>query len=189
MPNSIYPIYSLLDVDPYNKGVFRNDSDTYKKAIEFYSNPNHVKDYNDAYSEVRGRKMAPTLSAIGSLISLIPHGAAKIIGGLMQVPDIYYDAKDFANDPSSTNGIHLALDGLQFVPGLTKYVRDDILGIPGFIDDGYTAVTGRDGLEDIQGIKKKIQIKKKVQGIKDGLKGIQGIKKKVQSKKPITKKK
>lgn len=90
----------------------------------------------------------------------------------MQIPDIYYDAKDFANDPSSTNGIHLALDGLQFVPGLTKYVRDDILGIPGIIDDGYTAVTGRDGLEDIKGIKKKIQIKKKVQ-----------------SKKPITKKK
>lgn len=143
-----------------------------KKAIQFYSNPNHVKDYNDAYSEVRGRKIAPTLSAIGSLISLIPHGAAKIIGGLMQISDIYYDAKDFANDPSSTNGIHLALDGLQFVPGLTKYVRDDILGIPGIIDDGYTAVTGRDGLEDIKGIKKKIQIKKKVQ-----------------SKKPITKKK
>lgn len=171
MPNPIYPIYSLLDVDPYNKGVFSNDSD-HRKAIEFYANPNHAQEYYDAYSEARMRKMAPTLSTIGSLISLIPHGAAKIIGGLMQLPDIYYDTKDFANDPSTKNGIHLALDGLQFVPGLTKFVRDDILGIPGLIDDGYTAVTGRDGIEDIQGIKKKIQIKKKVQ-----------------SKKPITKKK
>lgn len=35
MPNSIYPIYSLLDVDPYNKGLFRNDSDTYKKLYNF----------------------------------------------------------------------------------------------------------------------------------------------------------
>ena len=90
----------------------------------------------------------------GEGIVLIPYPAAKAIGLGLQIPDIYYDTKDFINNPSLKNGIHLGLDAIQFIPGLTKFVGDDILGIPGMIDDGYTAVTGRDGLEDIQGVKK-----------------------------------
>ena len=94
------------------------------------------------------------MSAIGGGIALIPYPAAKAIGLGLQIPNIYYDTKDFINNPSLKNGIHLGLDAIQFIPGLTKFVGDDILGIPGMIDDGYTAVTGRDGLEDIQGVKK-----------------------------------
>lgn len=154
------PIFSLQDVDPYNQGLMSNDPNTHKKAKEFYANSNHVRDYNRAYSEARGRRMAPAMSAIGGGIALIPHPAAKAIGLGLQIPDIYYDTKDFINNPSLKNGIHLGLDAVQFVPGLTKFVGDDILGIPGMIDDGYTAITGRDGLEDIQGVKKKVQGKK-----------------------------
>lgn len=62
MPN---PIFSLQDVDPYNQGLMHNDPNVRKKAQEFYANPNHAKDYNRAYSEARGRKMAPVMSAIG----------------------------------------------------------------------------------------------------------------------------
>lgn len=132
---------------------------THKKAKEFYTNPNHVRDYNRAYSEARGRRMAPAVSDIGG-ISLIPHPAAKAIGLGLQIPDIYYDTKDFINNPSLRNGIHLGLDAVQFVPGLTKFVGDNIFSIPGMIDDDYTAIAGRYGLEDIQGVKKKVQGKK-----------------------------
>lgn len=83
-------------------------------------------------------------------IALIPYPAFKAIGLGLQIPNIYYDTKDFINNPSLKNGIHLGLDAIQFIPGLTKFVGDDI----------YTAVTGRDGLEDIQGVKKKVQGKK-----------------------------
>lgn len=154
------PIFSLQDVDPYNQGLMSNDPNTHKKAVKFYSNPHNIYEYNRSHAEARSRKIASTTSAIGGVISLIPHPATRIIGGLMQIPDIIYDTKDFVNDHSLKNGIHLGLDGFQFIPGLTKYMGDDVLSIPGIIDNGYTGVTGRDGLEDIQGVKKKVQSKK-----------------------------
>ena len=83
----------------------------------------------------------------------------KAIGFGLKIPNIYYDAKDFINNPSLKNGIELGLDATQFVPSLTKFVGGNILSMPGMIDD-YVAAAGRDGLEDIQGVKKKVQGKK-----------------------------
>lgn len=151
------PIFSLQDVDPYNQGLMSNDPNVSKKAREFYEDY-----YGNAYArkEARNRRIAAGMSVTGGLVALIPHPAAKGIGAAMQVPDIYYDTKDFIDNPNIINGIHLGLDGLQFIPGLTNVVNDDILGIPGIIDDGYTAITGRNGLEDIVAAKKKIKSKK-----------------------------
>lgn len=87
---------------------------------------------------------------LGGGISLIPHPAAKIIGGLLQVPDIYYDVKDNVNNPSSkTNWVHTALDfGSQIRHIIPGQLDDIFFQIPGAIDDGYNAITGRDIIND-----------------------------------------
>lgn len=83
-------------------------------------------------------------------VSLIPHPAAKIIGGLLQLPDIYYDVKDNINNPSSkTNWIHTTLDfGSQIRHIIPGQIDDIFFQIPGAIDDSYTAITGRDVIND-----------------------------------------
>lgn len=70
---------------------------------------------------------------------MIPHPAAKGIGLLLQLPDIGNDLADLQKDPSIGNFAHVILDGLQFIPGLTKVVSDDKLALPGMIDDIYQA--------------------------------------------------
>lgn len=85
------------------------------------------------------------------VISLIPYPATKIIGGLLQIPDIYYDAKNVYDNPENkTNWAHLGLDGLSFIPGFTIMTADDVLKIPGTIDDAYNAITNRDAIDDVR---------------------------------------
>lgn len=136
MPRQIPPIYSLEDVDPrFNYELRRKLND----AINL----------NDKHQEQRNRRLASGASVIGGVISLFPHPAAKIAGSLLQFPDIYYDTKDVTSNPSSKTSLgHLVLDGLNFVPGLTKIMSDDLLKIPGLIDDTYSTTTGRDAIQD-----------------------------------------
>lgn len=96
-----------------------------------------------------GRRIAAGASAVGSGISLIPHPAAKVAGTILQIPDIGYDAYDAITNFSGTNAGHLTLDTAQGVVAATGLPYDDIIGIPGVLDDSYTAITGRDMLEDI----------------------------------------
>lgn len=56
---------------------------------------------------------------------------------------------DLYNEPSVKNGIHTGLDfGNQIRHIIPGKIDDVFLQIPGAIDDGYNAVTGRDILED-----------------------------------------
>ena len=138
MPRQIPPIYSLEDVDPrFNYELRRKLND----AINL----------SDERQEQRNRRLASGASVIGAGISLFPHPAAKAIGTLLQLPDIYYDTKDAINNPSSkTNWGHLTLDGFNLIPGLTNIMSDDLLKIPGIIDDTYSATTGRDAIQDVR---------------------------------------
>lgn len=58
--------------------------------------------------------------------------------------------KDNVNNPSSkTNWIHTLLDfGSQIRHIIPGQIDDVILQIPGAIDDGYTAITGGDIIND-----------------------------------------
>ena len=78
--------------------------------------------------------------------SLIPYPAAKIVGGLLQLPDIYYDVKDNVNNPSSkTNWIHTVLDfGSQLRHLIPGQIDDIFFQIPRAIDDSYNVITGED---------------------------------------------
>lgn len=78
-----YPIFSLQDVDPRsNENSYINDPTIMKQALE-------IREAKRRYYEEQNKRVASGLSVVGG-ISLIPHPAAKIIGGLMQVPDAYY---------------------------------------------------------------------------------------------------
>ena len=141
-----YPIFSLQDVDPRsNKQSFTTDPVIMKQALD--AREAERKYYEDLY-----KRVASGASTVGGIISLIPHPAAKIIGGLLQLPDIYYDIKDNINDPSSkTNWAHTGLDfGGQLRHLIPGQVDDVLFQIPGFIDDSYTALTGRDIIKDIR---------------------------------------
>lgn len=141
-----YPIFSLQDVDPRsNEHSYTNDPVIMKQALE-------IREAKRKYYEDQNKRLAAGASVVGGGISLIPHPAAKIIGGLLQVPDIYYDIKENVNNPSSkTNWVHTILDfGSQVRHLIPTQIDDVLLQIPGFIDDGYNALTGRDIINDIR---------------------------------------
>lgn len=85
----------------------------------------------------------------------------------MQIPDMYYDIKDNVDNPSSkTNWTHSILDfGSQFRYIIPGNIDDVILQIPGAIDDAYTAITGRDIINDTR--RKLSTTPKNKQSIKD----------------------
>lgn len=141
-----YPIYSLQDVDPRsNKHSYTTDPVIMQQALD-------MREAERKYYEDLHKRVAAGASTVGGIISLIPHPAAKIIGGLLQLPDIYYDIKDNINDPSSkTNWAHTGLDfGSQLRHLVPGQVDDVLFQIPGLIDDGYSALTGRDIIKDIR---------------------------------------
>ena len=141
-----YPIYSLQDVDPRsNKHSYTTDPVIMQQALD-------IREAERKYYEDLNKRIASGASTVGGIISLIPHPAAKIIGGLLQLPDIYYDIKDNINDPSSkTNWVHTGLDfGSQLRHLVPGQVDDALFQIPGLIDDGYSALTGRDIINDIR---------------------------------------
>lgn len=90
------------------------------------------------------------LVLLGGGISLVPHPVAKGIGALLQFPDVYYDTKDVVNNFSSkTDWTHLGLDfGSQLRHIIPGKVDDVFLQLPGIVDDGYNAITGRDAIND-----------------------------------------
>lgn len=93
--------------------------------------------------------MPLVLVLLGGGISLIPHPIAKGVGLALQAPDVFFDVYDMFNQPSVKNGIHTGLDlGSQLRHIIPGKIDDVILQIPGAVDDGYNAVTGRDILED-----------------------------------------
>lgn len=139
-----YPIFSLQDVDPRsNENSYTNYPVIMKQALDY-------REAKRKYYEDLNKRIAAGASVVGSGVSLIPHPAAKIIGGLLQVPDVYYDIKDNVNNPSSkTNWVHTTLDfGSQLRHLIPGQIDDVILQIPGVIDDGYNALTGRDIIND-----------------------------------------
>lgn len=77
---------------------------------------------------------------------MIPLPATKIIGSLLQIPDTYYDIKNIINNPSDKiNYLHTILDFGNQTRHIVPGTIDDILfQLPGIIDDGYTAITGKD---------------------------------------------
>lgn len=87
---------------------------------------------------------------LGGGVSLIPHPYAKIAGVLLQLPDMYYDIKDNINNPyNKTDWIHTTLDfGSQLRHIIPGQIDDVFFQIPGIIDDGYSAITGRDIIND-----------------------------------------
>lgn len=139
-----FPIYSLEDVDPRsNPTSVTNDPTIMKQAIK-------LREDKRKYYENLNKRIASGASVVGGGISLIPHPAAKVIGGLLQLPDIYYDVKDNINNPSSkTNWAHTALDfGSQLRHIIPGNIDDIFFQIPSTIDDGYNTITGRDIIDD-----------------------------------------
>jgi hypothetical protein len=156
-----YPIFSLQDVDPRsNENSYTNDPVIMKQALD-------AREAKRKYYEEQNKRIAAGASVVGGGISLIPHPATKIIGGLLQVPDIYYDVKDNVNNPSSkTNWVHTALDfGSQLRHIIPGQIDDIFLQIPGAIDDSYNAMTGRNIITDTR--RKLSTIFKNKRSIKD----------------------
>lgn len=96
--------------------------------------------------KIKRNVLLVVLVLLGGGISLIPHPATKIIGSLLQIPDIYYDIEDNINNPSDKiNYLHTILDlGSQFRHIIPGNIDDILFQLPGIIDDGYTATTGKD---------------------------------------------
>lgn len=141
-----YPIFSLQDVDPRsNEHSYTNDPVIMQQAL-------NAREAKQRYYENQNKRLASALSVVGGGISLIPHPVAKGIGALLQLPDVYYDTKDVVNNPSSkTDWTHLNLDfGSQLRHIIPGQVDDIFLQLPGTIDDGYNATTGRDAINDIR---------------------------------------
>ena len=156
-----YPIFSLQDVDPRsNHNSYITDPVIMKQALD-------AREAKRRYYEEQNKRIAAGASVIGGGISLIPHPAGKIIGGLLQIPDIYYDIKDNINNPySKTNLVHTALDfGSQLRHIIPGQIDDIFLQLPGAIDDGYTAITERDIINDTR--RKLATIPKNKRSVKD----------------------
>lgn len=105
------------------------------------------------------------MSAIGEGVAMIPTTPTKIVGGILQIPDISYDAVDFYRNHELNDFGHILADGL----GLAT---ERALQVPGIIDDSYQAITGRDFYED---------------AFDTYIKGIQYLSKPAVESKPITK--
>lgn len=87
---------------------------------------------------------ASALSAIGNVLQMtkIPHAAT--VGTVLQIPDAIFDLENLVDNFNIKNAIHLGLDS-SVLP-----VSIPILDAGAIADDGYSAITGRDLIEDLQ---------------------------------------
>lgn len=107
--------------------------------------------------EAHNKRVASGLSAVGGIIGTVPHPVTDMTGRVLQLPDTYYDVKDLFQDPNIVNAIHVGLDVPQLIPG----VAGDVLNISGIIDDDYSYITRKDGIENIKNkIKNSLQTSK-----------------------------
>ena len=147
----IPPVYNINEVQPKEKDI---------RQAQRLANT----DFGQVY-----RRIAAGSSVIGGGISLIPHPVAKGVGIALQVPDIAFDVYDLIKQPSIKNGIHAGLDfGSQLRHVIPGNIDDVFLQIPGAIDDGYNAITGRDILEDSYNFVNRKSTPKLTYNIKNG---------------------
>lgn len=105
------------------------------------NNPKKYKDYQ--------QRIASSLSAVGGIVSSLPHPVTKVIGTAMQTPDIILDSTEYINNPNSTDATHLVLDGGDLIKHIIPGNIDDIVfQTPGIVDDSYNAITGRDMIDN-----------------------------------------
>lgn len=123
----IPPSTSLSDL------VDLSDNDV-SKEIDQSVNQNHINTWNKA------RRISSGLSALGNVVSYIPHPAAKFIGYGLQIPDTFWDITDaqeaFKKKKNrASTASSLVFDSAGFVPGIYT-------SIASIADDLSDATTG-----------------------------------------------
>lgn len=89
---------------------------------------------------------AAGMSAMGALIGSVPTVPTRVIGGLMQVPDMIYDMQNMQETPSTGNAAHLFFDDLNSFVNFTKTPVDNLILLGGAIDDAF----GSQGIDTFQ---------------------------------------